>query len=168
MNLIYSSDGFKATKFTNTQSYSLDEITFFMDKKYVNLKLYLILKDSIGHIDVVSLRQSNSTNSNYYNYECDLSYPIKIKDGLCSISIIGIDPQDNSIKVSTSTFDILLDNILYNFKAQISLLDQFNKNAALIYNKMLSLYNGVVEISKLNSQSVGQSNKKRTKKEVNS
>lgn len=45
MNLIYSNEGFKATKFSESQSYSLDEITFFLDKKYVKLRLYLVLKD---------------------------------------------------------------------------------------------------------------------------
>ena len=44
MNLIYSNEGFKATKFSESQSYSLDEITFFLDKKYVKLRLYLVLK----------------------------------------------------------------------------------------------------------------------------
>lgn len=159
MNLIYSSDGFKATKYSELQVYSLDNITFFMDKKYVNLKLYLILKDSDNRIDVISLRQSNSISQNYYNYECDLSTPVKIKDGLCSISIIGIDSQDSSIKVSTPCFDIKLENILYNFKAQISLLEQFNKNAAIIYNKILSLYNGMVEISNLHIEAMNNNGK---------
>ena len=36
MNLIYSNEGFKATKFSESQSYSLDEITFFLDKNMLN------------------------------------------------------------------------------------------------------------------------------------
>ncbi len=58
MNLIYSNEGFKATKFSESQSYSLDEITFFLDKKYVKkLRLYLILKDQKNHLDIVGLKQ---------------------------------------------------------------------------------------------------------------
>ena len=67
MNLIYSNEGFKATKFSESQVYSLDEITFFLDKKYVKLRLYLILKDQKNHLDIVGLKQVNSTSTNYYN-----------------------------------------------------------------------------------------------------
>ena len=152
MNLIYSNEGFKATKFSESQSYSLDEITFFLDKKYVKLRLYLILKDQKNHLDIVGLKQVNSTSTNYYNYECDMATPVKICDGPCSVSIMGIDPATETIALSTGCFALNIKNDIYNFKAQIAMLEVFNRNAADIYNKTLALYQGVVQMSEVNVQ----------------
>ena len=152
MNLIYSNEGFRATKYTESQSYSLDEIMFFIEKKYVNLRLYLILKDVLNHIDIVKLKQVNSTNVNYYNYTCDVSYPLKINNGVCAISLIGINPNTEHVDLSSTYFTLSLENNLYNFKAQIGLLEQFNRNIADIYNKTFELYQKVVQMSEVNVQ----------------
>ena len=78
--------------------------------------------------------------------------PTKTKDGKCTISLFGIDPATGSIEVSTPNFELNVKNDIYNFKAQISMLEEFNQNAANIYNKILSMYNGVVEMSNLNAE----------------
>lgn len=152
MNIIYSDDGLRATKYNESKSYSLDEITFFIEKKYIKVQFYCVIKDSIGRIDVVKMKQVNSTSASYYNYICSMDTPVKIKDGKCGISLMGINSDNNEIKLSSCSFDIMLKNDIYNFKSQIAILEEFNQNAANIYNKMLSLYNGVVEISNMNAE----------------
>jgi hypothetical protein len=81
-----------------------------------------------------------------------MDFPTKAKDGKCTISLFGIDPATGSIEVSTPNFELNVKNDIYNFKAQISMLEEFNQNAANIYNKILSMYNGVVEMSNLNAE----------------
>lgn len=152
MNIIYSNDELRATKYTESQSYSLDEITFFIEKKYIKAQFYCVIKDSSGRIDILKMKQVNSTSASYYNYICSMDTPVKIKDGKCSISIMGIDSDDNEINLSSGSFDIVLKNDIYNFKSQIAMLEEFNKSAAGIYNKMLSLYNKVIEISNMNAE----------------
>ena len=152
MNLIYSNGELKATKFSSSETYSLDEITFFIEKKYVKLQFYCVIRDRVGKLDVVKLKQANSTSASYYNYVCSMDCPVKAKDGLCSISVMGIDPDTRVVELSTSIFELNIKNDIYNFKVQISLLEEFNQNAANIYNKVLSLYNGVVELSNLNAE----------------
>lgn len=150
MNLIYSGDEWRATKVSANQKYSLDEITFFLEKKYVNLRFYMIIKDAENHIDIAPMTQVNSTNASYYNYQCSATIPVKAKNGLCSISLIGFDTSTNKITFTTPAYEVGLDNLVYNFKAQISMLEDFNKNGADLYNKMLALYQGMVKLSELN------------------
>ena len=152
MNLIFSNGELKSTKFSCSETYSFDQITFFIEKKYTNLQFYCVVKDHTGKIDLLRLKQTNSTSASYYNYVCSMDSPTKTKDGKCTISLFGIDPATGSIEVSTPNFELNVKNDIYNFKAQISMLEEFNQNAANIYNKILSMYNGVVEMSNLNAE----------------
>lgn len=152
MNLIFSNGELKSTKFSSSETYSFDQITFFIEKKYVNLQFYCVVKDHTDKIDLLRLKQTNSTSASYYNYVCSMDFPTKAKDGKCTISLFGIDLATSSIEVSTPNFELNVKNDIYNFKAQISMLEEFNQNAANIYNKILSMYNGVVEMSNLNAK----------------
>ena len=65
---------------------------------------------------------------------------------------MGIDPATETIALSTGCFALNIKNDIYNFKTQIAMLEEFNRNAADIYNKMLALYQGVVQMSEINVQ----------------
>ena len=156
MNLIYSNGEFRATKFSETQTYILDEITFFIEKKYAKLKFYLIVKDKENHLDIVLLKQTSNTNPNYCNYGCDISYPVNIHQGVCSISIIGIDLNLLSIELSSPYFILNLESDIYNLKSQIKIMEQFNKTGADLYDKTFSLYQQMLKMSELNIQMLGE------------
>lgn len=106
MNLIFSNGELKSTKFSCSETYSFDQITFFIEKKYVNLQFYCVVKDHTGKIDLLRLKQTNSTSASYYNYVCSMDFPTKAKDGKCTISLFGIDPATGSIEVSTPNFEL--------------------------------------------------------------
>lgn len=149
MNIIF--DGNKLTMVrASSQECSLDDIIFFVDKLINKYKLYMIIKDSTAKFDVVELKQTNTTNTKYYNYICSMDCPVKIESGKCELSLLGIDIGTGLVSFSTQPIPINLQNDTYNFKTQISLIEQFSKNAASTYNKMLELYNKVVALSNLN------------------
>jgi len=150
MNLIYDGENLTTTKFSSSQTYAPDEITVFISKEYLNCKMYLVVRDCKNKMDVIKLKQINSTNIKYFNYTPAFDSPLKINEGECYISLIGINSENGVVQFSTPSITVLLANIDYNFKAQISLIEQFSKASASTYRQMYELYNKVVELTNMN------------------
>ena len=134
---------------SSSQPCGLDELKFFVAKNYQNCQLILILNGS-GQHDAVKLRQVNSDKQNYYSYECDGSYTVKIVAGECSLSIIGINTSDSEDTFSTNSVSVSLKNDDYNFKATINMIENFSTSAANTYANMYALYQKINETAELN------------------
>lgn len=153
MNIIYDGSSVRVVNQHLDDTYSLDELVFFIDKKTsMKNKLYLIIQDSAQKFDAVSLKQSNSTSSAYYNYVVNVDVPLKIKSGECRLSILGINVKSLEVDFSTSPLTIRLENNTYNFKAQIALIEQFSKTSSDTYKGMLEVCNQFAELLKLQSE----------------
>lgn len=151
MNIVCDGATLRPIKQESGKAYSLDDIIFFVAKKYVNHKFYLVVTDGKKY-DAVELKPTNSTNKDYYNFVANAADPLKIVSGNCDMSIIGFSNGDTTPDVITDKVSIKFDNTAYNFKAQISIIEQFSRVSADIYNKMLDVYNKFYELSKLNAE----------------
>lgn len=149
MNIICDNKTLRFTKYSPSETYYLDQITVFIERRYVDLKFYMIMKDCQGRLDVVYLKQVNSQNTNYYSYEVDMNTPVKIESGPCIISLFGVSPDTMEIEMSSNEAELKIENTIYNFKAQLSILKDFNESGAALYNKMLDLYYGVEHIAEV-------------------
>ena len=79
-----------------------------------------------------------------------MAMPVKIASGTAKFSIIGFQKGEVTPSVMTSDLSLQFDNIAYNFKAQISLLENFSHSSAEIYNRMVDVYQKICDLSKLN------------------
>lgn len=149
MNIVCDGSSLKPVKQEAGRAYSLDELVFFVAKKYMGYKLYLIIKSG-AKFDAVELKQSNSTNKDYYNFVCAENYPVKIQSGACEFSLLGFTPNSTSPEFSTSSISIQFNNDTYNFKAQINVIEQFSKASAEVYKGMYAIYEQMISLSKLN------------------
>lgn len=134
---------------SSSQPCGLDELKFFVAKEYQGYQLILILNAGTQH-DAVKLRQVNSEKQNYYSYECDGSYIVKIKTGDCALSIVGINTDGSSDMFSTNTVSIPLKNDNYNFKATINMIENFSVSAASTYANIYALYQKITDMTELN------------------
>ena len=149
MNIVLNGDTLKPVKQVPGHAYTLEEIAFFIPRKYVDYRFYLILTDGKKY-DAVELKQANSTSQDYYNFVCNMAMPVKIASGTAKFSIIGFQKGEVTPSVMTSDLSLQFDNIAYNFKAQISLLENFSHSSAEIYNRMVDVYQKICDLSKLN------------------
>ena len=84
----------------------------------------------------------------FYSYKVEY-YPIKLKNGNCSIQIFGINLENGKSFISDKV-NVKIINEQYNFKASIYMMEKFNKISSATYEKMLNVYNKFVELSNIN------------------
>ena len=134
---------------SSSQPCGLDELKFFVAKEYQGYQLILVL-NSGDQYDAVKMRQVNSDKQNYYSYECDGGYVVKIKTGACALSVIGINMEDTADMFSTNAVTVVLKNDSYNFKATINMIESFSVSAANTYSNMYALYQKMNNLAELN------------------
>lgn len=157
MNLIYDGESLSTAKYSSGQIYSLEDITVFVARKFSNCKICLVIRDANNKCDVLELKQINSTNAKYFNYSVSFDSTVKIESGDCSVSLLGINLNSGFVDFSSSFINIKLDNINYNFKSQISMIEQFSKASASTYRQMYELYNKMIKITNLNIEMIKDS-----------
>lgn len=133
MNIIYEVDN-KNLRFVGLMSnevYQLNDLNFYIPRKYKNLMPFLLIKDSEGSKDI--LRLSQYKNDKVYNvYAVDVSNTISLRAGAASIALLILS---NNIEVSDSQ-EMLLDFSNFNIGKQISLVEGFNRNLITMYEKI--------------------------------
>ena len=133
MNFIYEVEerNLRSIGLNPREVYQLNDLNFYIPKKYKNLMPFLLIKDSEGRKDI--LRLSHFKNDKVYNvYAVDISNTISLKAGAASIALLILS---NNIEVSESQ-EMLLDFSNFNIGKQISLVEGFNRNLITMYEKI--------------------------------
>ena len=133
MNFIYEVEerNLRSIGLNPREVYQLNDLNFYIPKKYKNLMPFLLIKDSEGRKDI--LRLSHFKNDKVYNvYAVDISNTISLKAGATSIALLILS---NNIEVSESQ-EMLLDFSNFNIGKQISLVEGFNRNLIAMYEKI--------------------------------
>lgn len=133
MNFIYEVEerNLRSIGLNPREVYQLNDLNFYIPKKYKNLMPFLLIKDSEGRKDI--LRLSHFKNDKVYNvYAVDISNTISLKAGAASIALLILS---NNIEVSDSQ-EMLLDFSNFNIGKQISLVEGFNRNLIAMYEKI--------------------------------
>lgn len=133
MNFIYEVEerNLRSIGLNPREVYQLNDLNFYIPKKYKNLMPFLLIKDSEGRKDI--LRLSRFKNDKVYNvYAVDISNTISLKAGAASIALLILS---NNIEVSDSQ-EMLLDFSNFNIGKQISLVEGFNRNLIAMYEKV--------------------------------
>lgn len=133
MNFIYEVEerNLRSIGLNPREVYQLNDLNFYIPKKYKNLMPFLLIKDSEGRKDI--LRLSHFKNDKVYNvYAVDISNTISLKAGAASIALLILS---NNIEISDSQ-EMLLDFSNFNIGKQISLVEGFNRNLIAMYEKI--------------------------------
>ena len=142
-----SYDGISVSMSQENDSVGLDEIMFYISKQFYSYKMFVVIEQGT-QLETLELKQVNSTKRLSYNYKVEY-YPVKLKNGDCQIQIFGIN-LDNGKSFISDKVDIKIVNAEYNFKSSIYMMEKFNKTASNIYEKMLNVYDKLVELSNAN------------------
>ena len=142
-----SYDGSNTSASEDSGSIGLDDIVFYISKQFYSYRMFAVIKQGT-QLETLELKQINSTKRLFYNYKVEY-YPVKLKNGSCQIQIFGINLDNGKFFVSDKV-DAKIVNEEYNFKASIYMMEKFNKTASNIYEKMLLIYDKLVELSNTN------------------
>lgn len=142
-----SYDGNNTSVSQASNSVGLDDIIFCISRQFYSYKMFVVIKQGT-QLETLELKQINSTKRLSYNYKVEY-YPVKLKNGDCQIQIFGINLDNGKFFVSDRV-NAKIANEEYNFKASIYMMEKINKTASNIYEKMLSIYDKLVELSNTN------------------
>ena len=133
MNFIYEVDDkyLRAVSLNPREIYQLNDLNFYIPRKYRNLTPFLLIKDSEGNKDI--LRLSHNKSDKIYNiYSVDASNTVRFQNGQFSIALLVLS---NNIEVSDAHL-ILLDFSNFQIGKQISLIEEMTKSLIATYEKI--------------------------------
>ncbi len=133
MNFIYEVDDkyLRAISLNPREIYQLNDLNFYISRKYKNLTPFLLIKDSEGNKDI--LRLSHYKSDKVYNiYAVDASNTIRFQNGQFSIALLVLS---NNIDVSDAHL-ILLDFSNFQIGKQVSLIEGMTRNLTSMYEKV--------------------------------
>lgn len=133
MNFIYEVDDkyLRAVSLNPREIYQLNDLNFYIPRKYKNLTPFLLIKDSEGNKDI--LRLSHNKSDKIYNiYSVDASNTVRFQNGQFSIALLILS---NNIEVSDAHL-ILLDFSNFQIGKQISLIEGMTKSLIATYEKI--------------------------------
>ena len=142
-----SYDGNNTSVSQVSNSVGLDDVIFYISRQFYSYKMFVVIKQGT-QLEALELKQINSTKRLSYNYKVEY-YPVKLKNGDCQIQIFGINLDNGKFFVSDEV-NAKIANEEYNFKASIYMMEKINKTASNIYEKMLSIYDKLIELSNTN------------------
>lgn len=156
MNIVYENKKLFPVKMQENKQYSIDDLVFYIPKNLSDKKIFLIIGDG-KDFDAVELKQTNSTSKSYYNYICKMNNVIKVRSGICTFSLIGINKENFQIEFNSSPLSISLENELYNFKVRTSLLEETSKKISDTYKEIATIYNNMISLTRLNIETMSVS-----------
>lgn len=133
MNFIYEVDDkyLRAISLNPREVYQLNDLNFYIPRKYKNLTPFLLIKDSEGNKDI--LRLSHNKSDKLYNiYSVDVSNTVRFQNGQFSIALLVLS---NNIDVSDAHL-ILLDFSNFQIGKQVSLIEGMTRNLIATYEKI--------------------------------
>lgn len=133
MNFIYEVDDkyLRAISLNPREVYQLNDLNFYIPRKYKNLTPFLLIKDSEGNKDI--LRLSHNKSDKLYNiYSVDVSNTVIFQNGQFSIALLVLS---NNIDVSDAHL-ILLDFSNFQIGKQVSLIEGMTRNLIATYEKI--------------------------------
>lgn len=145
-NILLTEDfALKQTHFDANKTVILSEIFFYIPNKFTDSRVYIMLIDSLGITDIISLQFFKNHNE-YKVYKINATSTIRVKSGDLKVQVLVVESGSNAIKTSTfiSLSDVSIDN--YKMIRQLQLINDFSADISDTYKKISELTKINVEI----------------------
>ena len=143
MNVVFESEkkSLRLIKFNPEETYSLEDLDFYIPSNLRNATPFLLIKDAEGTKDI--LKMTKTQNGHAYNiYSVSLENSISVIGGLSSIIVIVIT---NDIMRSAAA-EIILNYENFEKGIELNSLEKFSYQLAETYNKIQELTKMNIEI----------------------
>lgn len=125
------------TKLNLKQENNINDLTFYISKKYSTHSIYAAFVDDIGNFDIVPLTyMQDATNHKIYNIDC--VNEMRIKGGFCKMFLFIFDKKLCNSKTSKSIV-ININIETYNLFHQTYLNRKLNNTIAEYYDKIVKM-----------------------------
>lgn len=155
MNVILNEDyTLKTTKMSQSESYDLSDINFFIPNKFNSCNVFVVLINSVGLTDIVPLNFIENSNS-YKKYKITYSNSIRVDSGEIELKIVLVDSNGREIYISSG--DKLICNIAvdnYKIARQVAITNELSSSVYELYKKIeqmtemnIDIYEKITEVS---------------------
>lgn len=138
-NILLNEDySIRTTKLNQTDIYDISKLLFYIPNTFNNMNVFILLKDSIGMVDIIPLQYSGNQSS-YKIYKVNYSNQVRIKSGTVTLSIITFNHKNNSCSISTGNieFNISVEN--YKIGHQLAISQELNLYIKDVLEKIMKL-----------------------------
>ena len=111
--------------------YQLDELVFYIPKKYNNITPFLLIKDSKDNKDMLKL-ELKSKDSNYNLYSVSLCNTITVAEGKSSLVVLLIDSKI----MHSASVEIVLNYDNYTLGQKVYLIDELSRDIVKKYQQV--------------------------------
>lgn len=111
--------------------YQLDELVFYIPKKYKDITPFLLIKDSKDNKDILKLELKNK-DSNYNLYSVSLHNTVTIAEGISSLVVLLIDSKI----MHSASVNIVLNYDNFTLGQKIYLIDELSKDIVRKYQQV--------------------------------
>lgn len=155
MNIILNEDyTLRTTKMSQSESYDLSDINFFIPNKFNSCNVYVVLINSVGLTDIIPLNFIENSHS-YKKFKITYSNSIRVDSGEIEIKIVLVDSNGREVYISSG--DKLICNIAvdnYKIARQVAITNELSLSVYELYKKIeqmtemnIDIYEKIMEVS---------------------
>ena len=155
MNVILNEDyTLKTTKMSQSESYDLSDINFFIPNKFNSCNIFTILTNSVGLTEIIPLNFIENSHS-YKKYKVTYSNSIRVDSGEMEIKIVLVDSNSHEVCISSGNkviCNITVDN--YKIAHQVATTNELSSLVSDLYKKIermtemnIDIYEKIMEVS---------------------
>lgn len=137
MNVILNEDyTLRTTKMSQSESYDLSDINFFIPNKFNSCNVFIVLINSVGLTDIVPLNFIENIHS-YKKYKITYSNSIRVDSGENEIKIVLVDSNGREVYISSGDkviCNITVDN--YKIARQVAITNELSLSVYELYKKI--------------------------------
>lgn len=156
MNVILNEDyTLRTTKMSQSESYDLSDINFFIPNKFNSCNVFIVLINSVGLTDIIPLNFIENSHS-YKKYKITYSNSIRVDSGEIEIKIVLVDSNGREVYISSGDklfCNITVDN--YKIARQVAITNELSLSVYELYKKIeqmtemnIDIYEKIMEVSK--------------------
>ena len=155
MNVILNEDyTLKTTKMSQSESYDLSDINFFIPNKFNSCNVFVVLINSVGLTEIIPLNFIENSHS-YKKYKVTYSNSIRVDSGEIEIKIVLVDSNSHEVYISSGNkliCNITVDN--YKIAHQVATTNELSSLVSDLYKKIermtemnIDIYEKIMEVS---------------------
>lgn len=137
MNVILNEDyTLRTTKMSQSESYDLSDINFFIPNKFNSCNVFIVLINSVGLTDIIPLNFIENSHS-YKKYKITYSNSIRVDSGEIEIKIVLVDSTSREVCISSGDkliCNITMDN--YKIARHVAITNELSLSVYELYKKI--------------------------------
>lgn len=147
VNIIYNGNNtVRFTQLDTKKSYNLTDLRIFIPDNKKLISLFCVFKNDNNDFDTIKLSQSTSDSKNYNCYVFTPEQVISLGSGKLKLFLFGIYEDKTFLFTDEFEMNLVFEN--YNLTGQLYMLHQLNSEIANYYNKIVSMTELNIQISK--------------------